>query len=234
MADREILRPPPESKQFPVSVERYFQQIAREINNIRSGTTFGENESIGYTEIEADGTLEFNGDATVWRDDNFTPLSLALGASAPDRISYNSTSIDVLAFDGNSTAESVDGGTEYNHESLEGADIIVHVHWSPTTNDAGNVKWQFAYVWVNIDGTATAETVISVTQAASGTAWDKQKASFPAIDGTGKTIGSQLGFRFFRDPSDPADTYAHDAAITFTVGVHYEIDTIGSRGTITK
>lgn len=184
--------------------------------------------------FEEDGTLKFEGDATVWRDADITPLSLALGASAPDRIAYNGTSIEVLGFDGVGTMEEVHGGAEYNHESLEGADIQFHVHWSPTTGDAGNVKWQLAYVWVDIDGIATDETVISVTQAASGTAWDKQKVAFPMIDGAGKTIGSQIGFRFFRDPMDAADTYGADAAITFTVGVHYQIDTGGSRQITTK
>ena len=40
-------------------------------------------------------------------------------------------------------------------------------------------------------------------------------------------------FRIFRDPADAADTYAHDAAI-LDVGIHYEKDTMGSRGITTK
>ncbi len=35
-------------------------------------------------------------------------------------------------------------------------------------------------------------------------------------------------FRFFRDPTDGDDTYPDDAVV-LSVGVHYEINTVGSR-----
>jgi len=73
-----------------------------------------------------------------------------------------------------------------------------------------------------------------ITAAATGVAWTAQKAIFPAISGAGVEIGSQIAFRFFRDPTDIADTYPDDAAITMTLGFHYEIDTPGSRQITTK
>lgn len=191
--------------------------------------------SANYTEVEADGTIKFNGDATVWRDDNFSAVSLGVGASPPDSIALNGGAIYVKAFDGAAITEQLFFSTEYNHEAKNGADIVFHVHWSPTTAGAGNVKWQLTYQWVNVDGSfAGAETTISVVQAAGGVAWSANKIAFPTVIGTGKTIGSQIVGRFFRDPTDAADTYAADAAITGTFGIHYELDTVGSRQILTK
>lgn len=172
--------------------------------------------------------------STVWNDIILELQAPTLGASAPDNVAYNGTSIEVYAFAGAATEEELHGELEYVHGAKEGADIYFHLHWSPTTTDAGNVKWQLAYVWINPGGGATSETVISVTSAATGTAWDQVYAAFPAISGTGKEIGSQLGFRLFRDPTDGDDTYGADAAITFTLGCHYESDTDGSRDQATK
>jgi hypothetical protein len=42
-----------------------------------------------YTEFEEDGTLIFNGAATVWEDDNFAAVALGIGASPPDLIAFD-------------------------------------------------------------------------------------------------------------------------------------------------
>jgi hypothetical protein len=187
-----------------------------------------------YSNFTDRGLLQFKGDAQVWKDDNISAVSLGIGASPPDLVQYNGTNIYVRAFSGNVTLEELFGGTEYNHDGEEGADIHMHLHWSPTTNNAGDVKWQLGYVWINNNGVATAETTVSVISSATGTAWDQIRASFPTIAGAGKKIGSQLGFRLFRDPNDAEDTYPDDAAITFTFGMHYELDQVGSNTIGTK
>ena len=199
---------------------------------ILTNKKFGD--SSNYTTFEADGTKVLVGNATVWEDENFSGVALGVGPTPPDLIDYNSTSIKVRGFDGSAITESLFGGAEYPHKAKVGADISFHVHWAPTTNAAGSVKWQLAYVWVNVDGTATAETVISVTQASSGTAWAMHKIAFPTVSGAGKGFSSQIGIRLFRNPTDVADTYPDDAAICFTFGFHYEIDTDGSRQITTK
>jgi hypothetical protein len=196
---------------------------------------FGNVKAGNYSEFEADGTLIKHGNATTWRDDNFAGVALAIGASAPDLIAFNGGTVYVRAFDGNVTMEQLFGGTEYNHEGKEGADISLHLHWAPTTANTGNVKWQAAYWWFNAnDASPGAETIISVVQAAGGVAWKPQKIAFPTVSGAGKKIGSQIGIRLFRDPSDAADTYPNDAVIAFTFGIHYECDSDGSREITTK
>lgn len=165
-----------------------------------------------------------------WMDDNFAAISLGIGATPPDSIPMDGGTIYVRAFDGNATTEQLFFATEYNHDAKNDADIQFHLHWSPTTAAAGNVKWQLTYKWVNIDGSfAGAETTISVVQAAGGVAWAGNKVGFPTVSGAGMRIGSQIIGRLFRDPGDVADTYGADAAITGTFGIHYVADTDGSR-----
>lgn len=234
MADREIIRPP-QIREFPGITQagfRYLQQLADEINKIRAGTRHGS--LYNYSEFESDGTLVFNGDAVVWNDINFPGMDLGVGVTPPDMIEfYGGGGIFGRAFDGSANTEQLFGEGELLHGYKEGTDISFHIHWMPTTADAGNVKWQLTYNWLNDTATGGAPTTISVTSAAGGTAWKHHKTNFADISGLGKTIGSQFHFRLFRDPTDGADTYAHDAGV-LSVGIHYEIDTVGSRLVTTK
>ena len=182
-----------------------------------------------HTLIEADGTPVFVGAATNWNDINKSLLPLSTGANVPTIIAVNGAAyLKVRAFNGVGTVNELGEGCEILHDYKEGTDITPHLHWAATTADAGNVKWNLAYMWVNRDGTFTGETIISATVAASGVDWKEQRTNFPAISGAGKTIGGRFQFVLFRDPSDAADTYAADAA-AFDFGIHYERDTIGSR-----
>lgn len=186
-----------------------------------------------YAEFEDNGFLEFNGDARAWIDFNFGVGALTRGGSAPDLINVSGTSIQTLGFNGVNTLEQVSAVLEMNHNWAEGTLLRPHVHWLPTTANAGNVVWQLEYAIVQDGDTVPASTTITVTQAASGVAWQQQFATFPTIDATGFTIGAQAFFRLFRDPTIGADTYGFDAAIA-TFGIHVLLDTLGSRGIGTK
>jgi len=193
---------------------------------------FGNNTD--YSEFEADGTLVFRGAATSWNDINKSLLPLSTGANVPSIIAVNgATRLKVRAFNGIGTVNELGEGLEILHDYKEGTDIIPHIHWAATTTAAGNVKWNLAYMWVDRDGVFTTETVISVTVATSGVAWQEQRTNFPTISGAGKTIGSRFHFVLYRDPTDVADTYTADAA-AFDFGIHYERDTVGSRGVTDK
>jgi hypothetical protein len=189
-----------------------------------------------YTEIEADGTIEFNGTATVFDDLRIPGLTVTLpAANAPDFGAFlGAGGLQIYLFDGAGVqTESVHFTIQIPHSYKEGSDIVPHVHWSAVNGNAGNVVWQLEYTWQNIDGTFPAVTTITVTDAASGTAWDHQKAFFSAITGTGKTISSMLVCRLFRDPTHASDTYGSDAAF-LEIDFHFEKDTVGSRQITTK
>ena len=165
----------------------------------------------------------------LWNDINMPASALRLGASAPDAIGIlGSGGIEALGFDGNATTESVNGAAEILHGYLEGSDIEFHVHWMPTTANAGNVKWQLEYSWVSKDGVFANPTTLSIVQAAGGTVWSHNRADFVFISGVGKTINSAVVFRLFRDPTDGDDTYSNDASL-IQVGINYQIDVYGSR-----
>jgi hypothetical protein len=170
----------------------------------------------------------------LWNDINMPANALTLGAAAPDSIGIlGAGGIKGLGFDGNATAESLHGSAEILHGYLEGSDIYFHVHWMPTTANAGDVKWQLEYSWQTVDGTFANPTIISIVDAAGGAAWKHQLAPFAAIDGSGMGVNSAVVFRLFRDPTDGDDDYADDAAL-IQVGIHYQIDVYGSRSQTVK
>ena len=182
-----------------------------------------------YLEVEADGTAVFHGEAVVWNDLNFPAFALGTAASAPDLVAFlGAGSLKILGFDGNATAEMLYGSGEILHDWKEGTDLCPHMHWTPTTADAGVVKWQLEYAWVDVGGTTGPAETISFTQTAGGTAWVHRFGDFPGISGTGHHIGSTFMFRVFRNPADSADTYPADAGL-FNFGLHYQSDTVGSR-----
>jgi len=170
-----------------------------------------------------------------WDDIVIGGIILGAATSAPDQIPFGSppTNLIVYGFDGNNISEQLFAQPEVLHNYKEGTNVYVHVHWTPTDNTAGNVKWFLEYTWANVGSTYGAATTISVIQAASGVAWRHQLAEFPVITGTGKLIGSILNFRFYRTPTDAQDTYTSDAAL-LSIGIHYEINSFGSRQKLTK
>jgi hypothetical protein len=165
----------------------------------------------------------------LWDDLNMSQASLRLGASSPDLINVlGAGGIYTLAFDGLATAEEVHGTLDMPHGYLEGSDVKFHVHWMPTTTDAGNVKWQIEYSWVNLGEAFPNPTTTSAVGAAGGTAWSHNEDDFSTISGTGKNIGTAMLFRLFRDPADGEDTYGFDAAL-IQIGLHIQVDVYGSR-----
>jgi len=190
---------------------------------------------INYTEIEADGTIKFVGDATVYDDINLSGSALTPGGSAaPGFGVFRDGNLAAYVFDGDSLTERLYGSIEMKHNYKEGSDIEFHIHWSPTTTSLGNVVWQVYYSWANSGEVFAASTLVAATAtAAGGTAFKSVYSTFGSISGVGKTINSQIVIQIFRDPTNIGDTYPNDAAL-IQFGIHYEIDTIGSRNTTTK
>jgi hypothetical protein len=202
-----------------------------DINKAGSSLLDIEERKIGgsqnNTEFEADGTLKMNGTATVWNDINTTAFGLGKGAAAPDQVTIlASGNLEGLAFDGNATSESLFGSLEILHDFKLGSDVFFHLHWMPTTANAGNVKWFLDYSMQSPNFAFPAPTTISVVQEASGEAWNHQLISFLGIPVY--HIGTQFTFKLYRTPTDAEDTYPNDAVV-LSFGLHYEIDTLGSR-----
>lgn len=196
---------------------------------------FGTLADGNYSEIEYDGTIKMNGDATVWKDINFDPKSIKQGPVNPPTVgNLDSTGILISIFEDTSVVQSIHGSLELQHDYKEGSDIVPHIHWTPTTTDSGDVQW-FLELYIKEGSTTLYSGTINVIATSTETAWEEIRSDFSAIDGTNLGIGSQISFRLYRDSrvSNSNDTLGADVGV-FTVGFHYEIDTIGSRSITSK
>lgn len=228
MANRIRLQPPAD-----IPKESLHGRFLRQLCELLNVDKHGDFPTGSYSIFEDDGTLVMTGNATVYNDINMSVNVLNPGATAPGTWTIPGTALVIRAFTGTAAEQSAHGSLEILHDYKEGTDIVPHLHWCPTTTGAGNVKWQLEYSWLNGGSTVTTSVTTSVTVAAPGVIGQEQRTSFPAISGVGKTIGSRFVFRLFRNPADAADTYGADAG-AFDIGIHYEIDTIGSRQITTK
>ena len=169
-----------------------------------------------------------------WNDINFAAVNLKPGASAPDFIQlFGSGGIYGWGFDGVNQIEELHGSDEILHGLIEGNNFEVHVHWMPTTAGAGQVLWQIEYGLVQEGQVNGTPTIISAAEATNSQAWEGINTEIAVIDGTGIEIETHFVMRVFRDPTESADTYGADAAL-IGVGLHYQIDDIGSRAENTK
>jgi len=157
------------------------------------------------------------------------------GATSPDLIPVpGAPNISAYGYDGQNTVESKSGTFELLHGYREGSDLWPHVHWSPTDNNTGNVRWVFEYIVYDVSaGEFRAPVILEVVDAAGGLGPNgrpiQHNAEFPIpIPGAGLKIGSQIRFTIRREPANAADTYNSDA-ILWAVGIHYENDSVGSR-----
>lgn len=210
--------------------------ITNDGDHIRIGDIVGGD----YVEINTDdGSVRLRGDATAWDDLLFPASVVKPGATAPAYKAFGpSGSLQALMFEAGHHDE-VHFEVQLPHRWKEGSKIYPHVHWTPTTADAGNVVWELEYSWANIDGTFGAPSnMASDATAAGGTAWVHKltvlkEAGNAYIDGTGKTMSSMLVCRLHRNSNAGSDTLNKDVAM-LDVDFHIEIDSFGSDEEYTK
>ena len=195
------------------------------------------NDTTNFARFEADGTLEFNGEATVWKDINLGAAQLARPASSqPDIDSFvdengDDTGIETYAF---AVGEKIHGSFELQHDYKEGSDFTFHVHFqgkaAPTGTD--NVQWRLTYSFLIDNSTLDATTTIDSADTPIATQYQGYRTDVVVISGTNRAIGHQMIFTLER-VSSTGDAYAGDALIA-TAGIHYQVDTVGSRQITTK
>ena len=189
-----------------------------------------------YTESEADGTLEFNGAATVWNDINIGAGTLS---GPPGKQPGIDNFVDEVGADTGiatyalAVGEGLSGALEIPHSYKEGSDIYFHIHWqgiaAPTGTDY--VKFEITYTVGQFETTLNAVTAITV-ETAFDTQYEIKRSDFAAITGTNFDMENQFLFTIERIAA-AGDAYAGEALIG-TVGVHFEEDTVGSRTIATK
>ncbi|MBU1457047.1 MAG: hypothetical protein KKD01_20220 [Proteobacteria bacterium] len=183
----------------------------------------------------ANKTLELQ--TAVYKDINVAGVLLSKPtSSAPGTDTFRSTggtdtTIETYAF---AEDEKVHGGFELQHDYKEGTDLTFHVHWqgidAPTGTD--NVQWRLNYIVARDGVTLAAATAFDSPDTAIDTQYRCYRTDFAAITGTTFKIGDQFMFTLTRVAAT-GDAYAGDALIE-TAGIHYQVDTLGSRSIATK
>ena len=221
------------------------------VDVLASGTVEGANVSatvdveaplVKTEKVQSTGDLLFDTPAektvelstSVYKDWNFSITTLGrTNGNRPSIIPFAGTGIEIAAFDNGPGLEEASHHIELDHDWDEGSVLSPHIHWYPNSTDTGNVVFQLEYWISGFDLVVGASTTIQVVTAARGSAWQLTLAVFPDIPTVGFSIGSQLNFRLFRDPTLGTDTYTGDAAAS-TFGFHYRLNTMGSRQIGTK
>lgn len=197
-----------------------------------------------YSQFEADGTLVFTGNATVWDDVRVTPGSFDRpGTSDPTLVTYTpggtGTATYLWEFKKNDIASFT---VQIPHGYKAEENIYVHVHWNPreygATESGNTVGWKIDYTWANIDGTFGAMATADLSDACAGVDHAHQMTPEVALTGTGKHISSMLLCNIKRTDTGADDTWAGTASgqlpLLLEIDFHFPMDTVGSRSRGTK
>jgi hypothetical protein len=121
------------------------------------------------------------------------------------------------------------------HAWKPGSLVYPHIHWAPTTANAGNVGLGIEYVWIDYQGAIGNSTIATVDAAVPGLADEAQITKVPAagVSGAGHGISAILYCRIFRQAATAGVNYADQIYMT-DVDVHFQTDGLGSNGEFTK
>lgn len=184
-----------------------------------------------YSEFEADGTLHFAGESVVWDDIIITASNLRSGNTPPTFLAFMN-GIYGFRFDAG-VADELHGAFEIPHDYKQGSDLYLHCHWSPTTTNNGNVVFGSEYTRANIGDIFPPSTpVVGTPTPAGGVANKHYLFNIGILVGTNFKIGDIIAFRFYRQ-NGGTDTFTGNAFV-HSIGIHYQIDTVGSRSITTK
>jgi len=201
-----------------------------------SGTRIGD-PNADFTEIEIDGTVEFNGAATVWNDIYFPMSSGKIGGvNQPTWAAFQGNTME-YAFAINDYIHLPSG--EIAHSYKQGTDIELHVHIVLDGSDVGDtdVNYEVEYTIGDMNEVMSAAALATSGDYTilGGTA-DRTHLFIQVgtIAGAGFLIGAALKMRFRRIPLVGGGNAPTSDPFVLMVGAHIEEDTVGSRTEIDK
>jgi len=194
--------------------------------------------------VEADGTVKYLNNATVFDDLMVYPDATGKGGSNPPvwtlfkNNGSGSQGVYLWMFSA-STEQEVYFTIQLPHGYKVGSNIFPHVHWTNTTGtpSGSDVVWSLEYTVTSIGGTFSNTTIIDATNiigaiTPSGTG-QHVISSFPSISGAGLGISTIIVCRLYRNVNNASDTFANSVGL-LGFDIHYEKDTDGSRTEYTK
>jgi len=173
----------------------------------------------------------------VWKDINVGAAQLSRpAASQPSEGNFideagADTGITTLAY---SIGDKASGSFELQHDYKNGSDLTFHVHWEGIVvpDLIEYVQWRLTYTLMRDGSTLDAVTTFDSPDAGIDLRYKAIRSDFAAITGTNYLIGDQFLFTLER-VSATGDDYPGDALVA-TIGVHYQVDTMGSRQILVK
>lgn len=171
-----------------------------------------------------------------WEDLRFP----AVGVNPPGAVSDPGRSVATgcLLFDA-AGVEVVVLQAQLPHSWKLGTPLVPHVHWTKTSDAAGDVVWRLQYKWFGINAVGDAEwtTLTASTPVESTPDTDEADkhliTAFDEIPTAGKKISDMLILNLARLGDDVADTYNADAQL-LEFDIHYVLDSLGSIEAYTK
>jgi hypothetical protein len=196
----------------------------------------GDGGTTDYFQVEADGTIEFNGAATVW-DDFVVPVQVASrstvpGTVAPSELAYRSGLVYEFPDAVDRTCYFV---IQIPHTYKEGTDVVFHIHWTIDTSGAGggaeNVEWDYSYsasspTADNSEQWPVATTGTQTVDVQNEAQHDHIMDDIVTITGTNFKTSEVIIMSLTR--TGTTDSYGGHALLV-SADVHHEIDTVGSR-----
>jgi len=200
-----------------------------------TGIATGNTNTGDYTEIEKDGTLRFNGKATVW-DDLVSSLIARRLNSTTGTLKYDYVENAITMEPGGDPTAATDRlvvNFQKPHAAKADSVFKLHMHWWQISS--GKIEWQVDYRlqdnnalkeenWTSVTSNSVDNSVY--TYPGSGTF--NQITELATIDWSKHAISTTVQIRITR-----TDSVSENIDATFVDG-HVEYDTIGSREEYTK
>jgi hypothetical protein len=201
------------------------------------------------TTFESDGTMVFNGEATVFDDIMVYPDATTRGGSnqpvwGGSGANYfknngsGSQGVFLWMFD-KETEEELYFCTQIPHSYKIGTPLYPHVHWTTRsgTPSGTNVVWGLEYTVVAIGGSFGNTTILTANSLIPGItpSGTGQHLITPlgTIPSTGLGISTILVCRVFRAAANGSDTFDNETGL-LGIDFHFQKDTEGSRSEYSK
>lgn len=220
--------------------------VQKALATLDDNKRFGNISGGNYSEFESDGTLVFNGDATVWEDLKVEPSIKTAGVNDPTFTQWftngsGSRGVYLFNFTDVATAnqKEVFFSAQFPH-AWDGTAIYPHVHWIPNQDGTSQRPvWGLEYNWKNI-GEVFGNTSIVYTTGlypndTNVAQYKHYLSTFAAITPSASQggISSCMNCRLFRYSGDASDTFTGTCGLLY-VDFHYKLNTCGSRAETSK
>lgn len=193
-----------------------------------TNTPFRIGNNINNSYFEKDGTLVFNGNATVW-DDTQSNLGIArLPLSNPVVLKSWKGNLTSYAFEEkvSSSEENIEFSMQLSHSIKLGSNITCHLHYNVPTASIQNISFYLEYNCANVSSTYySTNKKITKVFVLKNISYRNSIADFDKISCKGSI--SQID-KFYLKRLSSKDSYTNDVFIDY-FDCHIEKDTLGSR-----